>query len=106
MLGQIALLFAVIFEVIGTLLLPQTQSFRVLVPSIGCILSYLLSTAAAAIAVQSISVSIVYAIWAGLGLVLIVLFDWLFYQSALSLKVGSGLCLILIGVVLVQLNRV
>ena len=45
---------------------------------------------------------VVYAIWSGLGIVLIALVAWLWGRQALDLPAIVGLCLIMAGVIVVN----
>lgn len=96
---------AIIFEVIGTLLLPITQNFSKVLPSIFLIISYTLSFYFLTFAIKKIPLSIVYASWAGLGVLLIAILSYFFYKQALNWQTIFGLILIIAGVVLVNLYK-
>ena len=101
----LALLFAILFEVTGTMLLPVTKEFSKLIPTslviIFCSLSfYLLS-----VAVVKLPLSIVYASWAGLGVFSVAILSYLFYEQPLNLPTIIGLFLIVIGVVMVNVFK-
>lgn len=46
---------------------------------------------------------VIYAIWSGMGIVLISLVAWIFFKQRLDLPAIIGMALILIGVVVIQL---
>ena len=71
-MAYLALLAAIVAEVVGTSLLKSTEGFSRLVPSVACLGAYALSFIGLAYAVQSLPVGIVYATWSGLGTVAIV----------------------------------
>ena len=61
------LTLAILFEVAGTMLLPVSQNFTKLAPTIGLMFAYIVSFYFLTFALQSIPIGIVYATWAGLG---------------------------------------
>ena len=52
---------------------------------------------------QSLSVGVAYAIWSGLGIVLISLVGWLLYGQKLDLPAVVGMAMIVGGVLVIQL---
>jgi small multidrug resistance pump len=48
-------------------------------------------------------VGIMYAIWSGLGIVLIAIIGWLVFRQTLDLAAVIGISLILAGIVVIQL---
>ncbi len=97
------LLIAVVFEVIGTTALAATDGFTKLVPSIICIAGYAFAFFFLALAVRSMPVGVVYAIWSGAGVVLIAISGRVFLGQILDLPAMIGIGLILAGVVVIQL---
>ena len=94
-------LFGAIFcEVVGTLLLPVSQNFTKLVPTVTLALFYLCAFYFLTFAIKSIPLPIVYATWSGLGVFSIAIFSYIFYKQALNWQIIAGLFLIIIGVVL------
>jgi multidrug transporter EmrE-like cation transporter len=97
-------LFGAIFcEVVGTLLLPVSQNFTKLVPTVTLALFYLCAFFFLTFAIKSIPLPIVYATWSGLGVFSIAIFSYIFYKQALNWQIIAGLFLIIIGVVIVNL---
>ena len=96
---------AIIFEVVGTLLLPATQNFSKILPSIALTISYLLSFYFLSFAVNKLPLAIVYASWAGMGILLIAILSYFFYKQALGWQAIVGLLLIVIGVTLVNVYK-
>ena len=96
------LALAIIFEVIGTMLLPASQNFTKLLPSVVLVVAYMLSFYFLTFALRDIPIAIVYASWAGLGVFLIALFSYLFFGQSLQWQSIAGLCLIVVGVALVN----
>ncbi|MDE0508399.1 MAG: multidrug efflux SMR transporter [Gammaproteobacteria bacterium] len=93
---------AIVFEVTGTMLLPVSQNFTRLLPSVVLIAAYSTSFYFLTFAIRDIPIAIVYASWAGLGVFLVALLSLMFYDQALPWQAIIGLVLIVSGVVLVN----
>ena len=93
---------AVVLEVIGTLLLPITQNFTRLWPTLGLVVAYSLAFYCLTFALKDIPIAIVYASWAGLGVFLVATFGYFVFKQALPWQAILGLVLIVVGVVLVN----
>ncbi|MGE0081361.1 MAG: multidrug efflux SMR transporter [Thiohalomonadaceae bacterium] len=90
---------AILLEVAGTTSMKLSGGFARLVPSILIFVFYAASFSALTLALKKIEVSVAYAIWSGVGTVLISLIGFLyFHEPASALKVASIL-LIVVGVV-------
>ncbi|PXF53163.1 MAG: hypothetical protein C4B57_10085 [Deltaproteobacteria bacterium] len=99
MQSWLMLVAAIVLEVAGTTSMKLSDGFTRLLPSVLLAVFYLFSLAALALALKRIDVSIAYAIWAGVGTVLVAVVGILWFQEPVSLlKVGSIL-LIVAGVV-------
>jgi len=100
------ILFAAIaFEVLGTMLLPVSQNFSKLFPSAILLISYGVSIYLLALLSQKLSLAIIYASWAGLGVFSVALLSYVFYKQTLNWQTIIGLFLIVIGVTTVNLYR-
>ena len=97
------LLGAIFFEVAGTLLLPVSQNFTKLIPTVTLAIFYLCAFYLLTFAIKSIPLSIVYATWSGLGVFTIAIFSYIFYKQELNWQIISGLFLIIAGVTIVNL---
>ncbi len=93
---------AIIFEVAGTMLLPVSQNFTRLLPSIALTAAYMFSFYFLTFAIREIPIAIVYASWAGLGVFLVALLSLIFHGQTLQWQAILGLVLIVSGVVLVN----
>jgi small multidrug resistance pump len=100
-LPYLYLTFAIAFEVIGTSAL-KADSFTRLLPSLVCAFAYAVSFLLLALSLRTIPVGIAYAMWAGLGIVLIAAIGWLWFKEPLDLPAFIGLSLIVGGVVVVN----
>ena len=72
---------AILFEVCGTMLLPISQNFTKIFPTIVVFLSYGLSFYMLAIVSQKLPLSIVYASWSGVGIFTIAILSYIFYKK-------------------------
>ena len=97
------LFIAILTETIGTTALQASQQFTRLVPSILCLTSYALSFYFMALALKVMPVGIVYAIWSGLGIVLIAIIGFALFGQRLDPAAIIGLALIIAGIVVIQL---
>ena len=101
--AYIFLVLAIAFEVLSTSFLKDTNGFTNLYPSLIvitalCICLYLMSHS-----MKFIPVGIVYASWAGLGIVAITIIAVLKYNQMPNIPTIIGIALIVIGVVVVNL---
>ena len=101
--AYIALCLAIVAEVIGTSALNASQQFTRLWPSLLVLVAYGLSFYLLAIVLKTIPVGIAYAVWAGLGIVLIALIGLLVFGQKLDFPAVLGLGLIISGVVVIHL---
>ena len=97
------LLLAIIFEVIGTTVLKSSNGFTVLVPTVISLICYGCSFYFLSVCMQSIPTGVVYAVWSGVGIVLISLFAFVFYKQTLDLAAIMGILMIIGGVLVIRL---
>jgi small multidrug resistance pump len=101
-----AVLFAsIVFEVVGTSALLASQTFTKLGPSLIVAVCYSLAIVGLAVTFRTIPMGIAYAIWSGLGIVLISTVGWIVFGQRLDLPALLGLGLIVAGVVIVNLSE-
>ncbi len=98
------LVVAIVAEVVATSLLPRTQTFTQLLPSVAVVAGYGFSAFLLAHVVRSMPVGVAYAIWAGLGTLTVVAVGATFLGQPVSLWQAGGTLLIVAGVVLVNLG--
>ena len=96
------LTIAIFCEVGGTMLLPVSQNFTKIVPTVALAVLYLSSFYLITFVVDKIPIAIVYATWSGLGVFTIAILGYIFFRQTLSWQSVLGLFLIVIGVVLVN----
>ena len=98
----IFLLVAIVFEVSGTLLLPTSQNFSKILPTISLVVFYIFSFYFLTLAIDKIPITIVYASWSGLGIFTIASLNYFFRQETLTWQAIIGLFFIIIGVTLIN----
>ena len=103
LLNYVYLIVAVIFEVIATTALKQTEGFTRLVPSLVSIGGYALAFYFLSLPLRSLPVGVIYAIWSGVGIVLITAIGWVWFRQALDLPALAGMGLIMAGVIVINL---
>ena len=99
---HVALVIAILSEVVGTSALKACESFTRLVPSLIVVAGYGLSLYFLSIAMRAIPLGVAYAIWSGLGSALIVLVSWLIFKQALDAPAFLGISLIIAGSVILN----
>lgn len=103
MKNYLVLLLAIVFETVATSFLKQSEQFTRLVPSIVTVVCYAGAFYCLSIVLKTIPVGIAYAIWSGVGIVLITLIGLFVFKQRLDLPAVIGLLLIIAGVVVINL---
>lgn len=98
-----ALLGAIALEVAGTTMLQASQQFTRVWPTAGMAVCYGLAFYLLSIALRQMPVGIAYAIWSGLGVVLISVIGTVVFRQRLDLPAMVGLAMIVGGVVVINL---
>jgi small multidrug resistance pump len=98
----IFLSIAIVSEVIATSCLKAAEGFTRLWPSLMVVAGYLLAFYFLSLTLKTIPVGIAYAIWSGVGVVLIALSGWIFLGQSLDIPAVIGLFLIVAGVVIIS----
>jgi len=94
---------AIVAEVIGTTALKAADGFTNLWPSVLVIAGYGAAFFLLSLVLQRIPVGIAYAVWAGLGIVLVAVAGAVVYRQIPDLAALVGMALIVAGVVIMQL---
>ncbi|MFC0575589.1 DMT family transporter [Paraburkholderia solisilvae] len=97
------LAIAIVAEVIATSALRASAGFTRWLPAVVVVLGYGVSFYMLSLTLKSIPVGIVYAIWSGVGIVLITLVALVVYRQVPDLPAVAGLGLIVAGVVVLNL---
>lgn len=100
--SYLALGIAIISEVIATTALKSSDSFTRLAPSLIAIAGYAIALYLLTVAMKAIPTGVAYAIWSGLGIVLISIAAFIFHQQKIDLAGMLGMALIIVGVVVLN----
>ncbi|MEO9273280.1 SMR family transporter [Marinomonas sp. 5E14-1] len=96
------LFLAILAEVVATTALKASDSFTKLGPSIILVMGYAVSFYLLSIVMRTLPTGVTYAIWSGLGVVLISIFGYLFTNEKLDAAACVGISLIVAGVVIIN----
>lgn len=94
---------AIVAEVVGTSALKASDGFTRLGPSVVVVLGYAVAFYGLSLVLKTIPVGITYAVWSGLGIVLITLVAWLLDGQTIDLAGFIGMALIVAGVAVLNL---
>ena len=98
----IYLIIAIITEVIATSALKESQGFSKLIPSIVVITGYSLTFYFMSLTLKEMSVGITYAIWSGMGILLISLIGYFRYNQVLDSAAILGMSFIATGIIILR----
>ena len=93
---------AIFCEVAGTMLLPISQNFTKILPTVALGIFYISALYLLTFVVNKLPIAIVYATWSGLGIFTISILGYIFFKQNLSWQAVLGLFLIIVGVILVN----
>ena len=97
------LVVAIVFEVLGTSAMQAAQHFTRVVPTTMMIVCYAIAFFFLSWSLRYVPVGIAYAIWSGLGVVLISVIGTVVFRQRLDLPAMVGLAMIIGGVVVINL---
>ncbi len=97
------LLIAIVTEVIATSALKASEEFTKFWPSTLVVLGYIASFYFMVLVLRTLPVGITYAIWSGVGIVLVTLVSIVLYDQIPDLPAVLGMTLIIAGVVVIHL---
>lgn len=103
MLNYAYLAISIIAEVIATSALKASEGFTRVLPSAVVAIGYVISFYFLSLTLKVLPVGIVYAIWSGIGIVLISAIGWVLYGQKLDAAAIAGMSLIIAGVLVVNL---
>ena len=97
------LTIAIVSEVVATSALKATEGFTRWVPSLLVVVGYASAFYFLSLTLRSIPIGLAYAVWSGVGIVLVSLVGWLLYQQSLDAAALIGIGLIVAGVLVLNL---
>ncbi|MFV0349122.1 MAG: DMT family transporter [Halodesulfovibrio sp.] len=99
----ILLCIAVFGEVIATSCLKINEGFTKLIPSFFVFIGYGVSFYCLSLTLKTMPLGIVYAVWSGLGILIVSLIGWILFEQKLDFWAIIGMSLILSGVLVLNL---
>ncbi|MTJ81026.1 MAG: QacE family quaternary ammonium compound efflux SMR transporter [Telmatospirillum sp.] len=99
----LSLAIAIVAEVIATTSLKASEGFTRPWPSLLVVAGYGVSFYCLALTLRALPMGIVYAIWSGVGIVLITALGWVLFGQKLDLPALGGMALIIAGVLVINL---
>ncbi len=103
MKNYLYLALAIVSEVIATSALKATDGFTRIRPLVLVVLGYGIAFYCLSKTLRTVPVGVAYAIWSGVGIVLITAAGWIYLKQRLDLAAILGLSLIVCGVLVLQL---
>ena len=101
--GYTALALAIVAEVVATSALQASAGFTRLWPSVLVVLGYGVAFYCLSITLKTVPMGVAYALWSGLGIVLITVAGWVLYRQRVDTAALLGMALIVAGVAVMQL---
>lgn len=102
-MAHIYLLLAIIAEVVATSALKASDGFTKWIPNVIVVVGYGLAFYLLSLVLKSIPVGVAYAIWSGLGIVLISMVSYIYFKQKLDFPAIIGMVLIMSGVIVINL---
>ena len=103
MKNWIFLCVAIIAEVIATSALKSSEGFSKPIASVIVVLGFIIAFYCLSLTLKTIPVGIAYAIWSGMGIVLVTIIAWIVFDQKLDVWGIIGIALIMSGVLVLNL---
>lgn len=104
-MAYLFLTFTILAEVIGAITSRYSEGFKKLLPSIITVVVIMASYFFFAISLQfGLNIGIGYAIWAGVGVILVAIFGVIFLNESLTKVQVLGIVLIILGVLTIEIG--
>ena len=103
MKNWLILFIAIVAEVIATSALKSSEGFTKPIASIVVVLGYMIAFYCLSLTLKTILVGIAYAVWSGVGIVLITTVAWIVFDQKLDVWGIIGIVLIMSGVLVLNL---
>ncbi|MBA6413330.1 multidrug efflux SMR transporter [Parahaliea sp. F7430] len=102
MMTYLYLVIAIIAEVVATSALKASEEFSKLIPSLIVVIGYGIAFYFMTLVLRVIPIGVTYAIWSGLGIVLVAIVSYFLYQQSLDMPAIIGMALIVAGVIVIN----
>ncbi len=93
---------AIVAETIATSSLKASEGFTKLWPSVAVVVGFAIAFYFLSLTLKVIPIGIAYAVWSGVGIVLITTISWFLFDQKRDLAALIGITLIIAGVVIMQ----
>lgn len=97
------LLIAIISEAVATSSLKASEGFTRLWPSVAVVVGYALAFYFLSVTVKVMPVGVTYALWSGIGIILVTIAGIILYKQMPDLPAIIGMIFIIIGVLIINL---
>ncbi len=101
-MSYLYLMIAIVAEVTATSALKASEEFSKIVPSIIVVVGFLTALYFMTLTLRTIPVGITYAVWSGLGIVLVTLVAFLMYKEVPDVPAIIGMGFIILGVLIIN----
>ncbi|UYW00488.1 multidrug efflux SMR transporter [Flavobacterium agricola] len=101
-MAYLYLALAILFEVLGSSFIKASDGFTKWIPTLVVIVTYVIAFYFLSLCLKTIPLSIAYAIWSGVGIVLTVLISVYIFKQKIDLPAIIGIVFILIGVIIIN----
>jgi small multidrug resistance pump len=98
------LMFAILLEVAGTTSMKLSNGFSIFLPSVFIFIFYFFSFIFLTLSLKQLELSTAYAVWSGLGTLLIALIGMFFFKEPMTIIKVLSLGLIIVGIVGLRLG--
>lgn len=104
-MAYLFLAFTILAEVTGAITSRYSDGFKKMLPSIATIVVIIASYFFFAVSLQyGLNIGIGYAIWAGVGVVLVAVFGLIFFKETMTKSQIAGVAFIIIGVTALEIG--
>ncbi|MBR0679746.1 QacE family quaternary ammonium compound efflux SMR transporter [Roseomonas eburnea] len=101
-MAYLHLAIAIVAEIVATSALKASDGFSRLWPSVVTVIGYGIAFYFLSLTLRTIPTGIAYAIWSGVGIVLISVVGWIWFRQELDLPAIIGMGLIVVGVIVLN----
>ncbi|MGE3319228.1 MAG: multidrug efflux SMR transporter [Candidatus Berkiella sp.] len=101
-MSYLYLAIAIIAEVIATSSLKACAEFTKLIPSILVVGGYCVAFYFLMLSLRTIPVGVAYAIWSGVGVVVVAIISYFLFRQSLDIPAMIGIAMIIAGVLVIQ----
>ena len=103
-MGWLFLCLTIVCEVSGTTLMKLSAGYTKIIPSVFSFVCYLGTLALLTMTLKYLGMGIAYAVWAGVGIVLVTIIGCVFFSESITVQKTVFILLIISGVVGLKLT--